>query len=164
MLHGVHAALACDNYSNGLQFFTMKTAIPRASFSFDEYNNQFNQQTQHDTPSFRDERHDPLPTGSPATTGTRRLFRLCSTGTPRPVETAYYLDSHTASSAHLRQQTTLTMSLSNRRILILYGSETGTAQDKAEEIDRMCQRLRFHTDLDAMDNVKLVCRMSRVWR
>ncbi|KAL1900108.1 NAPDH-dependent diflavin reductase [Sporothrix stenoceras] len=47
------------------------------------------------------------------------------------------------------------MSLSNRRILILYGSETGTAQDKAEEIDRMCQRLRFHTDLDAMDNVKL---------
>ncbi|ERS96763.1 hypothetical protein HMPREF1624_06972 [Sporothrix schenckii ATCC 58251] len=47
------------------------------------------------------------------------------------------------------------MSLSNRRILILYGSETGTAQDKAEEIDRMCQRLRFHTDLDALDNVKL---------
>lgn len=56
------------------------------------------------------------------------------------------------------------MSLSNRRILILYGSETGTAQDKAEEIDRVCQRLRFHTDLDAMDNVKLVCCMSRVWR
>ncbi|CAK7233055.1 NAPDH-dependent diflavin reductase [Sporothrix curviconia] len=47
------------------------------------------------------------------------------------------------------------MALSNRRILILYGSETGTAQDKAEEIDRVCQRLRFHTELDAMDNVKL---------
>ncbi|CAK7200252.1 NAPDH-dependent diflavin reductase [Sporothrix eucalyptigena] len=47
------------------------------------------------------------------------------------------------------------MSISNRRILILYGSETGTAQDKAEEIDRMCQRLRFHTELNAMDNVKL---------
>ncbi|CAK7266511.1 NAPDH-dependent diflavin reductase [Sporothrix epigloea] len=47
------------------------------------------------------------------------------------------------------------MALSNRRILILYGSETGTAQDKAEEIGRMCQRLRFHTDLEAMDDIKL---------
>ncbi|CAK7562686.1 MAG: NAPDH-dependent diflavin reductase [Sporothrix epigloea] len=47
------------------------------------------------------------------------------------------------------------MAVSNRRILILYGSETGTAQDKAEEIVRMCQRLRFHTELEAMDNIKL---------
>ncbi|OAA62517.1 NADPH-dependent fmn FAD containing oxidoreductase [Niveomyces insectorum RCEF 264] len=47
------------------------------------------------------------------------------------------------------------MALPGRRILVLYGSETGNSQDKAEEVDRLCQRLRFHTDLKVMDETKL---------
>ncbi|KAI9812710.1 MAG: NAPDH-dependent diflavin reductase [Pycnora praestabilis] len=46
----------------------------------------------------------------------------------------------------------------DRTALILYGSETGNAQDIAEELGRIAERLRFLTrvsDLDAIDNVEL---------
>lgn len=49
------------------------------------------------------------------------------------------------------------MALSERRVLILYGSETGNSQEKAGEIDRLCQRLRFDAKLEEMDDIKLVC-------
>ncbi|EFX02709.1 NADPH-dependent fmn FAD containing oxidoreductase [Grosmannia clavigera kw1407] len=52
------------------------------------------------------------------------------------------------------------MALSERRILILYGSETGNAQEKAGEIDRLCQRLRFSTELEEMDGIKLNTLLS----
>ena len=42
-----------------------------------------------------------------------------------------------------------------RTALILYGSETGNAQDVAEEIGRMAERLRFDTTVLDMDSVKL---------
>ena len=45
-----------------------------------------------------------------------------------------------------------------RTALILYGSETGTAQDVAEELDGMARRLRFTTDLKELNDVDLVSR------
>ncbi|EPE06906.1 nitric oxide synthase [Ophiostoma piceae UAMH 11346] len=47
------------------------------------------------------------------------------------------------------------MAITRASVLILYGSETGNAQDKAEEIDRMCQRLHCRTELKAMDDAQL---------
>jgi sulfite reductase alpha subunit-like flavoprotein len=43
-----------------------------------------------------------------------------------------------------------------RSALILYGSETGNAQDVAEELGRMCERLRFATIVCALDDIDLV--------
>lgn len=46
------------------------------------------------------------------------------------------------------------MALHYRTVLILYGSETGNAQDLAEELGRVCQRLHFDShvlELDAVD-------------
>ncbi|RDA85292.1 hypothetical protein CP532_5914 [Ophiocordyceps camponoti-leonardi (nom. inval.)] len=51
------------------------------------------------------------------------------------------------------------MAVADRSILILYGSETGNAQDLAEELGRLCQRLRFQSlvqELDAVDLPVLV--------
>ncbi|PFH55779.1 hypothetical protein XA68_17626 [Ophiocordyceps unilateralis] len=48
---------------------------------------------------------------------------------------------------------------SDRTILVLYGTETGNAQDLAEELGRLCQRLRFQSrvqELDAVDLAALV--------
>ncbi|KXT17601.1 hypothetical protein AC579_10135 [Pseudocercospora musae] len=42
-----------------------------------------------------------------------------------------------------------------RRALILYGSETGNAQDVAEEIGRVTERLRFDTTVLDLDSVRL---------
>lgn len=52
-----------------------------------------------------------------------------------------------------------------RSALITYGSETGNAQDFAEELGRLTQRLRFMTRVCRLDAVELVCaiRMS-AWR
>jgi sulfite reductase alpha subunit-like flavoprotein len=44
----------------------------------------------------------------------------------------------------------------SRSILILYGSETGNAQDIAEELGRLCQRLHFRTRVDPLNAVDLV--------
>lgn len=43
--------------------------------------------------------------------------------------------------------------LPERKILILYGSETGNSQDLAEDIERLARRLHFETELEEMDNV-----------
>lgn len=45
---------------------------------------------------------------------------------------------------------------SSRSILVLYGSETGNAQDIAEELGRLCQRLHFKISVDPLDAVDLV--------
>lgn len=42
-----------------------------------------------------------------------------------------------------------------RTALILYGSETGNAQDVAEEVGRMAERLRFDTTIADLDSVQL---------
>lgn len=44
----------------------------------------------------------------------------------------------------------------SRSILILYGSETGNAQDSAEELGRICQRQRWETTVEELNNVELV--------
>lgn len=45
-----------------------------------------------------------------------------------------------------------------RSALILYGSETGTAQDVAEELGAMAERLHFITHVVEMNSVKAVRR------
>ncbi|KAF3033414.1 NAPDH-dependent diflavin reductase [Didymella heteroderae] len=42
-----------------------------------------------------------------------------------------------------------------RRALVLYGSETGNAQDVAEEIGRLAERLRFDTEVAELNAVSL---------
>ncbi|KIV90747.1 hypothetical protein PV10_05371 [Exophiala mesophila] len=42
----------------------------------------------------------------------------------------------------------------DRTALVLFGTETGTAQDIAEEISRILQRLHFSTDIVGLDHVK----------
>ena len=44
----------------------------------------------------------------------------------------------------------------NKSVHVLYGSETGNAQDMAEELGRMCSRLHFTTQVEAMNSVDLV--------
>lgn len=48
------------------------------------------------------------------------------------------------------------MAVQDRSVLLLYGSETGNAQDVADEIGRMCQRLHFKIQVDEMNAVELV--------
>jgi flavodoxin len=45
----------------------------------------------------------------------------------------------------------------DRRALVVYGSETGNAQDVAEELGRITERLRFDTEVAPLNAVKLVC-------
>ncbi|ORY15189.1 sulfite reductase flavo protein alpha-component [Clohesyomyces aquaticus] len=45
--------------------------------------------------------------------------------------------------------------LQGRKALVLYGSETGNAQDVAEELGRITERLRFDTDIAELNNVTL---------
>ena len=44
-----------------------------------------------------------------------------------------------------------------RTALVLYGSETGNAQDLAEELGRTAQRLHFSTEVIPLDSVEPVC-------
>jgi flavodoxin len=44
-----------------------------------------------------------------------------------------------------------------RRALVLYGSETGNAQDVAEELGRITERLRFDTEVSDLNAISLVC-------
>ena len=44
-----------------------------------------------------------------------------------------------------------------RTALVLYGSETGNAQDIADEMGRMSERLRFSTDVINLNAVETVC-------
>jgi len=43
-----------------------------------------------------------------------------------------------------------------RSVIILYGSETGNAEEIAMELSRMTERLHFQTAVDEMDSFKLV--------
>jgi hypothetical protein len=43
-----------------------------------------------------------------------------------------------------------------RRALVVYGSETGNAQDVAEEMGRLAVRLRFDTQVAELDAITLV--------
>lgn len=61
----------------------------------------------------------------------------------------------------------MTIMLQARRALVLYGSETGNAQDVAEELGRIAERLRFDTEVAELDAISLVrqaligpCRIS----
>ncbi|KAI1113163.1 riboflavin synthase domain-like protein [Nemania sp. NC0429] len=45
--------------------------------------------------------------------------------------------------------------LDRRKILILYGSETGNSEESANDLERMARRLHFQTLLEEMDDVKL---------
>jgi len=47
--------------------------------------------------------------------------------------------------------------LRDRSLLVLYGSETGKSQEIAESLGRLCERLRFDTAVEEMNDVKLVC-------
>jgi sulfite reductase alpha subunit-like flavoprotein len=40
--------------------------------------------------------------------------------------------------------------------LVLYGSETGNAQDIAQELVHLCERLHFTTSICPLDAVKIV--------
>ncbi|KAF2674784.1 sulfite reductase flavo protein alpha-component [Microthyrium microscopicum] len=42
-----------------------------------------------------------------------------------------------------------------RKALVLYGSETGNAQDIAEELGRICERLRFATSVCELDSIDI---------
>ncbi|GAB0138130.1 NAPDH-dependent diflavin reductase [Epichloe bromicola] len=47
------------------------------------------------------------------------------------------------------------MSRRDRTVLVLYGSETGNAQDMAEELGKLCQRLHFTSAVKELGNVDL---------
>ncbi|RGP75227.1 nadph reductase tah18 [Fusarium sporotrichioides] len=47
------------------------------------------------------------------------------------------------------------MAVQDRSVLVLYGSETGNAQDMAEELGRICQRLHFKSRVEELDAVDL---------
>lgn len=44
-----------------------------------------------------------------------------------------------------------------RSVLILYGSETGNAQEVAEELGALAERLRFTTHVSELNQCKPVC-------
>jgi sulfite reductase alpha subunit-like flavoprotein len=48
------------------------------------------------------------------------------------------------------------MAAHDRSVLVLYGSETGNAQDMAEDLGRICQRLHFESRVEELDAVDLV--------
>ena len=52
------------------------------------------------------------------------------------------------------------MTTTARRALVVYGSETGNAQDVAEELGRIAQRLRFDAEVAALDAISLVCQVK----
>lgn len=45
-----------------------------------------------------------------------------------------------------------------RRALVLYGSQTGNAQDVAHEMARLAERLRFDSTLADLNAISLVCQ------
>lgn len=47
--------------------------------------------------------------------------------------------------------------LPGRTALVLYGSETGNAQDVAEELGRLAERLRFSALVVDLNSIDVVC-------
>ena len=48
-----------------------------------------------------------------------------------------------------------------RNALVLYGSETGNAQEIAEEISRLCERLHFQVKLSTLNGVGIVSQLQQ---
>lgn len=48
----------------------------------------------------------------------------------------------------------------DRTALVLYGSETGNAQDVADELGRLTERLHFTTQVSPLDDVDPVCSQT----
>ena len=46
--------------------------------------------------------------------------------------------------------------MAERKLLVLYGSQTGTAQDTAERVGRGGQRRHFKVKVQAMDSYNIV--------
>ena len=46
-------------------------------------------------------------------------------------------------------------SFNQRNIVVLFGSQTGTAQQVAERIGREGERLHFHVEVTSMDNFEI---------
>lgn len=55
----------------------------------------------------------------------------------------------------------MSSALQPRRALVVYGSETGNAQDVAEEMGRVAERLRFDTEVAELNAITLVCSRRR---
>lgn len=51
-----------------------------------------------------------------------------------------------------------------RSVLILYGSETGNAQEVAEELGAVTERLRFVTHVSELNQVKPVSAIGHPYR
>ena len=64
---------------------------------------------------------------------------------------------YTLSARLIAELPSMTESADSRTALVLYGSETGNAQDLAEELGRTTQRLHFSTEVVSLDNVEPVC-------
>lgn len=54
------------------------------------------------------------------------------------------------------------MAVEPRRALIVYGSETGNAQDVAEELGRIAERLRFDAEVAELNAISLVSAMDPI--
>lgn len=52
--------------------------------------------------------------------------------------------------------------MSTHTVLVLYGSQTGTAQDTAERIGRQAQRRRMRVRVEALDSYNVVSAPSTV--
>lgn len=60
--------------------------------------------------------------------------------------------------AGLAQASAMASTIPARSALVLYGSETGSAQDVAEEMGRIAERLRFDTEVAELNAINLVCK------
>ncbi len=53
--------------------------------------------------------------------------------------------------------------MTSRRVLVLFGSETGCAQEVAERVVREARNRLFHTRINAMDDYDKVGKMKQPW-
>jgi hypothetical protein len=95
---------------------------------------------------------------SPARFGARELLRSKK---ERPAAFATVLPSPLHSSGARNTKGAVMAASTARSALVLYGSETGNAQDVAEEIGRLCERLRFTTHISDLNSASLVCTVCR---
>lgn len=89
---------------------------------------------------------------------TSKLSPTCDTGLPihyiLPIYT--YIAYNFYSTRIVGTPLEVIMAVQDRSVLVLYGSETGNAQDMAEELGRVCQRLHFNSRVEELDAVDLV--------
>jgi sulfite reductase alpha subunit-like flavoprotein len=75
---------------------------------------------------------------------------LCNFATPSTLVSPHLIVDLLAPAMSSTQQA--------RRALVVYGSETGNAQDVAEEMGRIAERLRFETEVAELNAITLVCQ------